>query len=144
MSIHESHKVTQDEFESLAFQSFWLKLDYDYEDVPAGLTVTYPVPLNHVILGVAHVVTAGFSGSALTLDIGDGSNDDGYVDNTNLTLGTLGNFYYGGGGANALAQGTFDVDDAQKVVLTFNEAPTAGAGSVLIHCLGLGTSWRIP
>ena len=144
MPIHESHVVTQDEFESLSFQSFWLRLDYDYEDIPAGLTKTFVVPLNHVILGVAHLVVSGFSGSALTLDIGDGSNDDGYVDNTNLTLGTAEDFYYGGGGANALAQGTFDLDAAQSVVLTFNEAPTAGEGSVLIHCLGLGTSWRVP
>jgi len=143
MAIHESYEVADNEFTSLAFQSFWLVKEYDYADVPVGLTITYALEAGVILLGAAHVVVDAFSGSGVTLDVGDGSDDDAYIDNTNLDLQTDANFYYGGGGANAGAQGAYS-ESAHKVVMTFNEQPTAGSGKLLLHCLDLSTSWRVP
>ena len=94
------------------------------------------VPANTFIpaLGVTVIVTTLFAGGTPTIDVGDGDNPDGWVDNVDVTVGTVGAYSgtetntaaYSGAGKHYVAADTIDV------VLP-NEAITAGEGYVMAY-----------
>jgi hypothetical protein len=78
----------------------WLEdtrlLEYAYDTTGEGLKLRIPASAAKpvYVVGVAHLVTTAFSGGTPAIDIGDGSDADYYLENTNnispSTLGHLG------------------------------------------------------
>lgn len=99
------------------------------------------VPKNTFIppLGVVVVITTLFAGGTPTIDVGDGANPDGWVDNTDVTEGTAG--AYAGTETNTAAYSgsgkLYTAADTIDVVLP-DQAITAGEGYVLAYMLDVG------
>jgi len=98
------------------------------------------VPKNTFIppLGVVVIITTAFSGGTPTIDVGDGDNPDGWVDNTDVTVGTKG--AYAGTETNTAAySGTgrlYSAAETIDVVLP-NEAITAGEAYVMAYMINV-------
>ena len=94
------------------------------------------VPENTFIppLGVVVIITTAFAGGTPTIDVGDGADPDGWVDNTDVTGGTAG--AYAGTETNTAAYSgsgkLYSAADTIDVVLP-NEAITAGEGYVMAY-----------
>lgn len=96
------------------------------------------VPKNTFIppLGVVVIITTAFAGGTPTIDVGDGANPDGWVDNTDVTVGTKG-AYAGTETKTAAYSGSgkfYETADTIDVVLP-NEAITAGEAYVMAYML---------
>jgi hypothetical protein len=96
------------------------------------------VPANTFIpsLGVVLLITTLFAGGTPTIDVGDGTNTDGWIDNTDVTVGTVG--AYAGTETNTAAfSGTgklYTAADTIDVILP-NEAITAGAAYAMAYMI---------
>jgi hypothetical protein len=96
------------------------------------------VPANTFIppTGVVVVINEGFNGATTTIDVGDGDNDDGWVDNTDVVVNTRGT--YAGTAANTGAYSNtgklYTAKDTIDVKLP-NETMTAGEAYVLAYML---------
>lgn len=96
------------------------------------------VPANTFIppLGVVVILTTIFEGGTPTIDVGDGANPDGWIDNTDVTVGTAG--AYAGTETNTAAySGTgklYTAADTIDVVLP-DQAITAGAAYVMAYMI---------
>lgn len=96
------------------------------------------VPPNTFIppLGVVVILTTIFEGGTPTIDVGDGDNPDGWIDNTDVTVGTAG--AYAGTETNTAAySGTgklYTDADTIDVVLP-DQAITAGEGYVMAYMI---------
>lgn len=103
------------------------QLDYN---TPSG-TYTIPVPAGYKVDQVNTVVTQAFDGTP-TLKIGDGDDDDGYLDNTDIAPGTARSVTtpaekLSRNGGNPYANGkTYDVDDTIDLTWVKGTAPTMG------------------
>jgi hypothetical protein len=88
------------------------------------------IPAGVVITDAAFVVTTAITGST-AIDVGDATDDDGYVDALDITLGSAG--ANGGTGAyvNAAAEKLNAADTALALAVT--GASTAGAGYVKLR-----------
>ena len=88
--------------------------------------------------GVSVVVITAFSGGSPTIDVGDGDNTDGWVDNADVTAGTAGT--YSGTetntGAYAAAGKYYANADTIDAILP-NEAITAGAAYVMAYMIAV-------
>jgi hypothetical protein len=119
-------------------------LNYDYLDTGAGLkllvdaTAAYPIYIRKVV----HVVRTAFASlSSATINIGDGSVADYWIDTADIDNSTE-NFVVssiesdtagGGSGSNATRlSGTYYTTTAQ-ILVTLGGTPTAGAGTVIAH-----------
>lgn len=99
------------------------------------------VPPNTFIppLGVVCIVTTPFEGGTPTIDVGDGDNPDGWVDNVDVSEDTAG--AYAGTETNTAAYSgsgkLYTAADTIDVVLP-DQAITAGEGYVLAYMLDVG------
>jgi hypothetical protein len=99
------------------------------------------VPKNTFIppQSVVCIITTLFAGGTPTIDVGDGANPDGWVDNTDVTVGTVG--AYAGTETNTAAYSgsgkLYSAADTIDVVLP-DEAITAGEGYVMAYMVDVG------
>ena len=124
MSVNVHNQVTHQEADGLAVAPYGKRLAYKFSDVPAGLTLSMPVPEGVTQIGILNVVKTAFVGGT-SLTIGDGTDPDLFG---TVTLATQGNVVCAFGGAAAkhyLAAG--------RVVLTFGAQPTAGEGELIVY-----------
>lgn len=104
------------------------QLDYA---TPSG-TYTIPVPAGYKVDQVNCVTTQAFNGTTPSLKIGDGDDDDGYLDNTDLAITvartvTVPAEKLSRNSANPYANGkTYDVDDT--IDFTWVKAADGTAG----------------
>lgn len=93
-------------------------------DVPAG---TFIPPY-----GVAIVVTTLFAGGTPSLDIGDGSDDDGWIDTADITEGTAGT--YAGTEANTGAYAATGKYYSTQDTLDAVVSASLSAGEAYVFC----------
>lgn len=118
-------------------------LNYDYDDTGADLkllidaTASYPVYVREVV----HIVRTASSGTSPTVNIGDGSTADLWIDEADIAdqtqyhvVSSLQSDTAGGGsGSNAtLLSGKYYVT-AVPIVVTLGGTWTAGAGTVIVY-----------
>lgn len=98
-------------------------------DVPAGWVVPP--------YGVTVVVETALSGGTPAIDVGDGDNDDGWIDNTDVTEGTAG--AYSGTEANtgAYAQAGKHYSSVDTIDVTLSASLTAGVLYLLVQMFPL-------
>ena len=117
-------------------------LNYDYEDTGAALkllidaSATYPVYIREVV----HIVRTASNGTSPTVNVGDGSTADLWIDEADIADQTQ---YHvvssvqsdtagGGSGSSAtLLSGKYYVT-AAPIVVTLGGTWTAGAGTVMV------------
>lgn len=90
------------------------------------------VPAGCVITDVKLLITSAWtSGGTATLDVGDSDNDDGWIDNTDVTAATTGVWSGAitGDSAYKIRGGRY-YSTANKILLTTGGTPTAGAAHV--------------
>jgi len=104
----------------------------------AGTTVVAEIPAKTLVVEARLLVTTLYvTGDAATVDIGDADNDDGWVDNQDVTATTAG--MYKGTVTNGAAYadtGKYYTSGGQ-IKAKVAGANTAGAARVLLHCLSL-------
>jgi hypothetical protein len=118
-------------------------LNYDYEDTGAALkllidaTAAYPIYIREVL----HIVRTASTGSSPTVNIGDGTTADLWIDEADIVDQTISSVVSsiesdtaGGGSAfgATLLSGKYYVT-AAPIVVTLGGSWTAGAGTVLVH-----------
>lgn len=118
-------------------------LNYDYDDTGANLkllidaTPNYPVYVREVV----HVVRTASQGSSPTVNIGDGTTADLWIDEADIAdqtqyhaVSSLQSDTAGGGTASSatLLSGKYYVA-AVPVVVTLGGTWTAGAGTVIVY-----------
>lgn len=91
------------------------------------------VPANTLVTNVALNVTTA-EGGTLTIDVGDGTDPDGYLDGVNAN--TAAAYITDAGGAAALAHGKFYTAEDTIDVVTVNAADTAvmTLTAVMVDC----------
>lgn len=109
-----------------------LRLDYAFGST--DLTLSIPADAAHPVLlyDVAHIVRVLFSGGTPSIEVGDGTDPNGYIDTLSITEGTAGDIAYARDNANseAFAKGKYLTANG-KIVVTVGGSPTAGAATVL-------------
>lgn len=118
-------------------------LHYDYTDTGADLellidaTTTYPVYVREVV----HIVRTGSSGTSPTVNVGDGSTADLWIDEADVTDQTGGHVVSslqsdtagGGTGSSATLLSGKWYTTAVRIKVTLGGTWTAGAGTVLVY-----------
>jgi len=112
-----------------------VELDYVFNSTGAALTLVLPATVaNPIILfAVMHAVRTAFAGGTPSIDIGDGTDVDGYLDSTDITETTAGNFANSMTAASAdavLNEGEY-LTAPRSITVTLSASLTAGAGKVL-------------
>ncbi len=107
-----------------------------YSEGAATYTV-YEVPAETLVTRVELVVTTAFAGTSPTLDVGDEDNDDGWVDNSDVTETSAG-VYRGDGGDATLYDGHYYSAAKRITVKIGGTSLTAGACHAVIHEVPLG------
>jgi len=109
-----------------------LRLDYTFDSTE--LTLNIPADATHPVLlfDIAHIVRVLFSGGTPSIDVGDGSDPDGYIDTLSITEGDAGDLAYARDKDNseALSKGAYLTTNG-KIVVTVGGSPTAGEATVL-------------
>jgi hypothetical protein len=147
MAKYETFRMGDSEFDYLAFPIITRYVDYDHTDLgDTSTTFLIPIQAGTVLLGVIHQVTEGFTNAVepaedSLLNIGDGTDADAYLDETDLTPKTLGNLVNSLAKANAKSSGAVHLTDG-VIKLTFTQAQTGGAGRVHLLELDTNTNWR--
>ena len=133
----EQRVATRDPDDGKARISEWLRLDFLESDTGDDLVLSIPATAADPILlqNVVLIITTALDGGG-TLDIGDGSDADAYVDNTDITEATINDVAQSVGSANAKAQGEYLVA-ARSITVTVGGAPTVGAATVLAQIIRL-------
>lgn len=144
MAIYETHPAQGHEFENLVFQDYYVEKLFDYTDLASGaFTKAFPLEEGVIVLGCALLTTAAFTGTAPVVEVGDASDANGFLATTDVDITTVNTFATSEGSANAYAQGKY-YPSGGSIIVDANEAPTAGAGKLLIHLLKLDRNWRLP
>jgi hypothetical protein len=125
-------------------------VEYSYADFTGG-SADLDLPLyafgeGDIVLAVAHEVVEDLS-SMSTLTVGEsGGSANGYLDTSDITLGTVGNFANSLVAGQVYAQGRVHAA-VDWLELTVGAVPTAGVGRVyiwMIHASDLAATWRLP
>lgn len=118
-------------------------LNYDYDDTGADLkllidaTASYPVYVREVV----HIVRTASAGTSPTVDVGDGSTADLWIDQADIAdqtqyhvVSSLQSDTAGGGTSSSatLLSGKYYVT-AVPIVVTLGGTWTAGAGTVIVY-----------
>lgn len=113
-----------------------LQLNYAWDDTGADLVLNIPATASEPILlfDVGHVVTTLFTGGTPSIDVGDGTDVDAFVDTTAITEGTAGNIAWGrdAAGSEAKAKGQYLTSNL-AITVTLSASLSAGAGTVLAY-----------
>lgn len=140
MANYESKRVGDHEF---TFPSFPMQVqitEYAFGDLSSEV-LKIPVEAGQVVLAVAHEVTTPFAGGTPALDIGDGSDADFWIIDTEMDMTSDGNFFNSWASAQpGMGGATFTA--AGNVVLTHAVSLTAGAGKVFLFIIDPRTNWR--
>jgi hypothetical protein len=140
MANYESRKVGDHEF---SFPTFPLRVqvvEYAWDDLSSDV-LKIPVEAGDLVLAVAHQVTTPFAGGTPALDIGDGTDADFWIVNTEMDMTADDNFFNSLGSAQPGSAG-FPFTAAGNVVLTHAASLTAGAGTVFLLIVDTRTNWR--
>lgn len=111
-----------------------LKLEYAYNSTGSALELDIPASADEPVLlwDVAHIVRTAFAGGTPSIDVGDGSDADAYVDTLSITETSAGNIAYARDNANSEAKAKGEYLTAnRKITVTLSASLTAGAGTVL-------------
>jgi len=144
MAKYEAYRETGDhEFSYVSYPLICAKFDYTYADLNASDEYVIPVEADHMVLGVAHEVTTAFSGGTPALDIGDGTDVDFWIVNTEMDMTALGNFFTSFATAQPGQAGAM-FSTAGMIKLTHAASLSAGAGSVYVFMFDFRGNWRTP
>lgn len=122
---------------------FWRTLDYDYADATATLMIDATAASPLIITEVINVVWIAFNGGSASIDVGDGSTADYWIDTADVTeasAGFLTSSHWsdtaGGGSAYSATSHGRRYTTAASVVMTLGgSVGTTGTGTVFVHCL---------
>lgn len=140
MANYESKRVGDHEFSFPSFPMQVQIVEYTYADLVSDV-LKIPVEAGQIVLAVAHEVTTAFSGGTPALDIGDGTDVDFWIVNTEMDMTSLGNFFTSWASAQPGAAGA-PFTAAGNVVLTHAASLAAGAGRVILFIVDPRTNWR--
>jgi hypothetical protein len=144
MAKYEAYRETGDsEFDFVSFPLICFKVDYAFDDLNASFEYVIPIEANHMVLGVAHEVTTVFSGGTPALDIGDGTDADYWIVDTEMDMTSSGNFFTSFGSAQP-GQAGAKFNTSGKVVLTHVTGLTQGEGTAYVFMLNFSGNWRTP
>lgn len=145
MAIYETTPPRGHEFENLVFQDYYIEKLFDYTDLANDpFAVSFPLEAGIRVLGVSMQIDAAFTGTAPVLQVGDGSDPNGYLDTTDVDATSANAFGSSEGiDANAYSLGMYYPSSA-AIIVDCNEAPTAGSGRIFIHVLKNDRNWRLP
>lgn len=141
MANYESRRVGDHEFSFPHFPMRVQKVEYTYADLDASDDLKIPVEAGQVVLAVAHEVVTAFSGGTPALDIGDGTDVDFWIVNTELDLSTEGDFFISFASAQPGSSGA-KFNAAGNVQLSHAASLSAGAGIVYLLIIDPRTNWR--
>ena len=141
MANYEARKVGDHEFSFPQFPIRVQKVEYAFSDLDASDDLKIPVEAGQVVLAVAHEVVTAFSGGTPALDIGDGTDVDFWIINTELDLSTVGDFQISFSSAQPGSAGA-KFNAAGNVQLSHAASLTAGEGIVYLLIIDPRTNWR--
>lgn len=117
-------------------KDYWLMSD----DIgfAAATVIAAEIPAKTLVVDVALVIkTAYVTGDAVTVNVGDGDDADGWVDEDNVTETTAAT-YRGTVAAGAAFAGLGKYySSAGQIKAVVTGTNTAGAAHVLVHCISL-------
>ena len=110
----------------------WLEetriLEYDWQDTGEGLKLRIPASAAKpvYVVEVLHQVLTAFDGGTLAIDVGDGSDADFYLENTNnISPATIGHLCRNIRGKKLVANAVIEV--------TLNASLTVGAAALIVR-----------
>lgn len=123
---------TRDPDNGLAYGDFWQVLDYEWDDTATSILVAASAAHPVLVKEIVHVVTTAFTGTA-TVDVGDGSDADHYIDTTDMAVDSQGNVT---SSLNAASphNGVWNTANFQ-IKVTVGGTVVAGAGKLLVNML---------
>lgn len=126
--------ATRDPADGVVKASWWEELDYAYDDsdvtIRFGANATNPVLVKEVV----HVVLTACDG---TLDVGDGTDVDYWIDQLDITEATPGDVTSSLLATNATPKhGRWYTTNGQ-VTVTIAGSPTGGTGKLLVNLIQL-------
>ena len=115
---------------------FWEVLEYNHD--AADIAVRFAASATRPVLvkEVVHVVEVAFGASA-TLDVGDGSDEDYWIDQTDITENTAGNTTSSLLATTAVPKSGRWYTANGQVKVTVAGTHTAGKGRLLVHLIRL-------
>jgi len=130
--------ATRDPADGDAMMTEFLKLDYDYLDTGADLTLPIAATATNpiVLLNVVHIVKVAFTGGTPAIDVGDGTTADAYIAAADITEGTIGNIIQSRGAGQAKATGEY-LTAARAITVTLSADLATGTAVVLAEIFRL-------
>lgn len=143
MATYESYKTGDHEFSNVSFPIVTFYKLIDHADLNASFQYDIPIEAGKIVLGVSGLVTETFTGGTPVIDIGDGSDADGFIDSTQTDLAVTADAFACsiGFSTNAYAKGRYYAA-AGVVRLTCATGLTAGKIKLFVHMLDTSTNWR--
>lgn len=135
MSVKSSHRATHQQADGLVYLPFARKYPVVQSSLDANKKLFLPVEKGQTVLGVSHRVITAFNGTTPSLTVGDAADADGYIPAANVSIGSVGNFYFSLGGAGAYAQGKYYTASGY-IVLDYNNDCTEGEAEVMVYFAG--------
>lgn len=138
--MFEPYKVridtTRDPADGEKFAGFWEVLDYahDAADIAVRFAASAAGPV--LVKEVVHLVTTPFGASA-TIDVGDGTDVDYWIDQTDIAANTTGNTLSSLLATTAVPKSGRLYTANGQVKVTVGGTHTAGAGKLLVHLIRL-------
>ena len=132
----EAYKVQvdapRDPEDGLKYGNFWDALDYEWDDTLTSILVAASAAHPVLVKEIAHVVTTAFTSTA-TVDVGDGTDPDHYIDTTDMAVDSVGNVT---SSLNAASphNGVWNTANFE-IKVTVGGTVTGGAGKLLVNML---------
>ena len=114
---------------------YYMVTDKVDSDDGAGTFTVAEIPAKTLVMCSCVVVSTLWAGTSPTIDLGAGSNADAFVDNTDVTQGTVG-AYFGDGGDATSYEGQYYAAKT-PVTITIGGTPSAGECVGVLQCLDL-------
>lgn len=111
---------------------FAVSKQFDHADSTA---VVLDIPADTFVIAVYLVITEAFDGSA-SIDVGDTSNADVWIDTTDVTETTIGIYQGDGGDATYYSGHLYQTAAQLKITFSASEG-TVGECHVVAHCLDM-------
>lgn len=115
-------------------ESHWVKSAAIDSTFAAATTPVIDVPAGTFVEKVILVITTAFGGGVPSIDVGDGDNDDGWIDTNDVTEGTKGAYVGDETTTAAYCLGKY-YESADTIDVKVAAGLTSGAGYVLAHFL---------
>lgn len=118
---------------------YWVVSDAITEADTNTTKAVLTVPAKTFVSKVSLIVTEVFAGGTPSIDVGDGTNDDGWIDTTDVTETTAGT-YAGDGGDAVWALGGKYYSAADTIDAVISASLSNGTAYVVAHFLPLNNS----